>query len=140
MRDSHGLTTLELVIVSSLAAVLLGLSVMTIGHALAREELNGWARTLVHEIGAAQQAAVTRRSTVTASFQNQVFTVVLAGGATLRQETLPSHLTFGATLRSITFDRRGTPGGSSSITLNSTTGGRIYTILIEPGTGRVSLQ
>lgn len=138
--SGRGFTTLELVMVVSLAAVFLSLSAFTIRGAVAREELNGWARTVVHELGAAQQAALTRRVTVTAAFQNQTFTVTLPGGAVLLQETLPIHLTFGAVLRTVTFDRRGTPGGSSSFTLSSTLGGPVYTVVIEPTTGRASLQ
>lgn len=139
-RDSRGLTNLELAVVSSLLAILLSLSAISIRGALAREELGGWARTLVHEVGAAQQAALTRRATVTASFQDQTFAVTLPGGVVLRQETLPGHLTFGATLRTITFDRRGSPGGASSVTLSSSMGGPTYVIVIEPLTGRASLQ
>ncbi len=142
-RREDGLTVIELVTTLTLIGIALGLSTMGIRNVLAREEANDWARTVVHELTAAQQAAVTRRVIdpgVTVSFQNRIYTVVIPGGGVLRQETLPAHLTFGSTLQTVTFDRRGTPGGVSSIVLSSTTGGRTYTISIEPGTGRASLQ
>jgi hypothetical protein len=116
------------------------MSVMAIRGALAWEELNSWARTVVHELTAAQQAAITRRTDVTVSFQHQSLTVTLAGGGVLRHQTLPAHLTFGATLQVVSFDRRGTPGGVSAVRLISTAGGPVYTISIEPRTGRASLQ
>lgn len=137
----RGLTAIELVIVLTLSGVLLGLSAVSIRGAVAREELNGWSRTIVHELTAAHQAAVTRRASVTVSFQDQTFTVALTGGGgTLRRQTLPAHVTFGSPLQSVTFDRRGTPSGVSSITLSSTLGGPVHTIVIEPGTGRASRQ
>ncbi|MDR7421109.1 MAG: hypothetical protein QN159_01375 [Armatimonadota bacterium] len=132
----HGYTLLEAVVVGALAAVLLAVGASNFRTALAREEADGWARTLVHELTAAQQAAVTRRTTVNATFQDRTFTVSVAGGTTLRREVLPSHITFGSTLQTVTFDRRGVPSGVGTLTLSSTTG-RSYTITIEPGTGRV---
>ncbi|MDQ7858238.1 MAG: hypothetical protein QN174_09095 [Armatimonadota bacterium] len=132
----YGYTLLEAVVVGALAAVLLAVGASNFRTALAREEADGWARTLVHELTAAQQAAVTRRTTVNATFQDRTFTVSVAGGTTLRREVLPSHITFGSTLQTVTFDRRGVPSGVGTLTLSSTTG-RSYTITIEPGTGRV---
>jgi spore coat protein U-like protein len=132
----RGYTLLEAVIVGAVAALLLAAGASSVRTALAREEADGWARTLVHELTAAQQAAVTRRATVNATFQDRTFTVAVAGGATLRREVLPAHITFGGTLLTVTFDRRGVPSGAGTLTLSSTTG-RSYTITIEPGTGRV---
>jgi type II secretory pathway pseudopilin PulG len=133
----RGYTMLETVVVGAVAALLLAAGVSNFRTALAREEADGWARALVGELTAAQQAAVTRRATVSATFQDRTFTVSVAGGATLRREVLPAHITFGSTLQTVTFDRRGVPSGAGTLTLSSTTG-RSYTITIEPGTGRAS--
>jgi prepilin-type N-terminal cleavage/methylation domain-containing protein len=135
--SERGYTLLELVVVAALVAILLAIGASSVRNALAREEADGWARTLVHELTAAQQAAITRRTSVAATFQDQTFSVAVVGGGTLRREVLPAHLRFGGALLTITFDRRGVPSGASSVTITSTTG-RSYTITVEPGTGRVS--
>jgi prepilin-type N-terminal cleavage/methylation domain-containing protein len=133
----RGFSLIEWIVVSVVIAVLLSAGFHGVRLALAREEAEGWARTVAYEIAAGQQAAVTRRASVIVEFQNQTFSVVMVGGGTLRRETLPAHLSFGGTQRSVTFDRRGVPSGDSSLSLTSTTTGTTYGFTIEPGTGRV---
>jgi len=137
MWKSRGFSLLELVMVLSLVGLLMSIGVYSFRQVLTREEIDGAARSVANEIGAGQQAAITRRTSVTATFQNQTYSVV-AGGATLRQETLPSHITFGSTLQSITFDRRGTPSGTLTLTVTSAAAGRSYLITIDTTTGRVT--
>ena len=74
-----GYTVLELVIVSAIGLLVLSFSVGGISRAMAREELDGWARAVAAELTAAQQAAMTRRTDVTASFRTsaQSLTVTL---------------------------------------------------------------
>ncbi len=132
----RGYSLIELVVVASLLSVLLTTGAMNMRRALAREEADGWARALVTEIAAGQQAAMTRRTSVTVDFDDRTFTVAALGSGVLRQDTLPQHMTFG-TPRTVTFDRRGVPSGDLTITVSSTSG-RSYTITIEPGTGRVT--
>lgn len=74
---------------------------------------------------------------MTATFQNQTFTIV-AGSQTLRQETLPTRITFGSTAQTVTFDRRGRPSGVATVTMTSTAAGRSYLISIDTVTGQVS--
>jgi hypothetical protein len=135
-----GYTVLELVVVSAIGLLVLSFSVGGISRALAREELDGWARAVAAELTAAQQAAMTRRTSVTASFQHQVFTVVAADGGTLRSQDLPAHISFGAALQAVTFDRRGVPSGASTVTLTSTRADKTYTIRIQANTGRVTVN
>jgi len=122
----------------AIGAIVLSFGVASIGRALAQEELDGWVRAITFDLTAAQQAAMTRRASVTASFQNNRYTIVLNDGGTLSSHTLPSHISFGASLQTVTFDRRGVPSGAASITVKSTRSNRTYTITIEPNTGRVS--
>ena len=137
MRNSRGYTLVELVMAMSMVGLLMAIGVYSFRQALTREEIEGSARSVVNDISAGQQAAITGRSTVTATFQNQTYTILRAG-ATLRQETLPSHITFGSTLQTVTFDRRGTPSGTPTLTLTSTAAGRSYVITIDGVTGQVS--
>ncbi|MCL6554072.1 MAG: hypothetical protein K6W08_13260 [Firmicutes bacterium] len=127
-------------IVSAIGLLVLSFSVGGISRAMAREELGGWARAVAAELTAAQQAAMTRRTDVTASFQHQRFTVVAAGGGTLRTQDLPVHISFGAALQAVTFDRRGVPRGDLEVTLTSARAGKTYVIRIQTNTGRVTVN
>lgn len=138
MSTQRGYTLLELLMVGAVVALLLAVGLTNLRQALAREQVDGWARAVANEISAAQQAAITRRTSVIATFQDQTF-VVAAGGTVLRQETLPSHITFGSILRSVQFDRRGLPTSTLTLTVSSTVG-RSYTITVQTGTGRVILS
>jgi hypothetical protein len=135
-----GYTVLELVIVSAIGLLVLSVSVGGISRALAREELDGWARAVAAELTAAQQAAMTRRTDVTASFQHQRFTVVASGSGTLRTQDLPAHISFGAALQAVTFDRRGVPRGDLEVKLTSARAGKTYVIRIQTNTGRVTVN
>ena len=138
MRTQRGFSLVEVLTVGAMISLLLVAGVSNLRQAMAREEVDGWARAVANEISAAQQAAITRRTTVIATFQDQTF-VIAAGGTVLRQETLPSHITFGSTLLAVQFDRRGVP--SSSLTLSvSSTSGRSYVITVQTSTGRVTLS
>ena len=138
MRTQRGFSLLELLTVGAMISLLLVAGVSNLRQAMAREEVDGWARSVANELAAAQQAAITRRTTVIATFQNQTF-VVAAGGTVLRQETLPSHITFGSTLLAVQFDRRGVPSSGLTLTVSSTSG-RSYVITVQTGTGRVILS
>ncbi len=138
MRTQRGFTQLELITVGALIATLMLMGVTDLRQAMAREQVDGWARAVANEIAAAQQAAITRRTTVIATFQNQTF-VVAAGGTVLRQETLPSHITFGSTLVAVQYDRRGVPSAALTLTVTSTSG-RSYVITVQTWTGRVTLS
>ena len=136
--DQRGRSLIEIVFVSAFISMLLTVGATNIRQALAREELEGWVRAITNDITAAQQAAITRRATVTATFQNNTYTIGAGGGGVLRQDTLPAHITFGSTLQSFSFDRRGTPSSAYTLTMTSTTTGRTFTISIEPVTGRAT--
>jgi Tfp pilus assembly protein FimT len=127
---------MELAVVTALLGVLLSVGALNLRMALAREEADGWVRGLATEIAAAQQAALTRRTTVSVQFEGSTFWVAAVGGGVLRQDTLPAHMTFGTVRRTLTFDRRGIPDGDLALTVSSTAG-RAYSITVEPGTGRV---
>lgn len=132
-----GFSVMELAVVVALLGVLLSAGALNLRGALAREEADGWVRALATEIAAGQQAAMTRRTTVSVEFEGSTFSIVAVGGGVLRQDTLPAHMTFGATRRTLTFDRRGVPSGDLALTVSSAAG-RTYSITIEPGTGRVT--
>ncbi len=132
---------LEVVFVGAIVGLLLSIGVGSISRAMAREELNAAVRALVHELTGAQQAALTRRTDVTVSFQDNVYTVVadpLGARQTLRVQTLPAHLAFRPTPTTVTFDRRGIPRGTLEIQLTSARAGQTYTVTIEADTGQVT--
>jgi len=79
MRTQRGFSLVEVLTVGAMISLLLVAGVSNLRQAMAREEVDGWARSVANELAAAQQAAITRRTTVIATFQNQTF-VVAAGG------------------------------------------------------------
>jgi len=138
--NESGLSALESMIVVTLLGVVMGMSVSGMRHAVARERVDGWVRTMTYDIAAARQAALTRRTTVTVSIAGQTYTIGAAGGGTLRQAALPADITLATTCPAgaCSFDRRGVPTAWGTITVTNTTTGRTYTVRIEAGTGRVS--
>ena len=133
----RGYTLLESVVVLSLLAVALGVGATSMRGAFLREEIDGHARAVIHDIGAAQQQAVAMRATVTVTFQNSAY-LVAAGGSTLRNATVPNHISFGGSATTMTFNRRGIPGGTLAVTMASSTAGRTYSITVDAGTGRAT--
>jgi Tfp pilus assembly protein FimT len=135
VKGQPGYSILELVIVAGLIGVLMALGSVSLRAALLREETEGWARAVANDLTAAQQAAVTRRTAVTATFLNQTYTIT-AGTEVIRQETLPSQITFGSTPQTVQFDRRGVPATSITLTMTGSAG-RSFQIIVRAGTGRV---
>jgi len=125
----------------SLLGVIVGMSVSGMRGAVARERIDGWARSMTYDIAAGRQAALVRRSTVTVALTSGGYTIAAPSG-TLRQATLPADITLSTTCpaAACSFDRRGVPIASGTITLSSAATGRTYTIRIENGTGRVSFS
>ncbi len=137
---TSGLSTLESMIVVVLLGVAVGMSVSGIRGAVARERVDGWVRTMVYDIAAARQAALTRRTTVTVSVTSHAYTIGAAGGGTLRQAILPEDIVLSTTCpaAACSFNRRGVPLAAGTITVTNTTTGRTYSVRIVEGTGRVS--
>lgn len=140
LYSERGYTLIEQVMVLGLVASLFTIGAVGIRGALAREEADGRVRALVYDIAAGQQAAITRRTLVVATFEDRTYTIAVAdaaGSGVLRRETLPEHMTFGPGLQTVTFDRRGIPSAGLTIAVTSTSG-RTFTIVVEEATGRVS--
>lgn len=149
---TRGFTTLEVAMVLPLVGILAFVGLTNLRQALAREESDGWARSMTYDIAAGRQAAMTRRTTVTVSMSDgqgnnasaehpgTVYTIGAGGVGTLRQGTLPSHMTMTTTCSAsaCSFDRRGVPITSGTITITSASTGRTFTITIDSSTGRVS--
>ncbi len=138
--DLRGFTAIEMVMVMSMVGILVTAGAHNVRLALDREQVDGWARSIVYDIAAGQQAAITRRTTVTAAFQKHAYSVAVVGGGVLRSDSLPSQITFGNELQTFSYDRRGTPSNAFSLTVQSTTTGRTYTITVAAGTGRVTFS
>ncbi|MBM3471164.1 MAG: prepilin-type N-terminal cleavage/methylation domain-containing protein [Armatimonadetes bacterium] len=137
-RGERAYSLIELVVVLSLVGILLSLAVHSIRLAAAREEIDGWVRGVAADLSSGQQDAITRRASVRATFMDQTYTIAVDGGAILRQEILPGHITFGSPQQQVVFDRRGVPSAPLTLTVSSISTGRSYTIQVAGGTGRVS--
>ncbi len=137
-RNERAFSVVELVVVLGLVGVLLALGFNSIRLAAAREEIDGYVRALAYEISAAQQAAITRRTNVRATFLDRTYTIFVVDGPVLRHDVAPAHITLGAPLQQVTFDRRGVPSAPLVLPVSSTSTGRSYTIRVADGTGRVS--
>ncbi|MGH2374520.1 MAG: GspH/FimT family pseudopilin [bacterium] len=156
---ARGFSLLEVALVLPLIGILIAAGLTTMRLAIAREEVDGWARSFAYDIAAGRQAAITRRATVTVGLATEnaggsptpepppgtnhpykIYTIGISGGGTLRQATLPSDISMTTTCPAggCSFDRRGVPIATGSITFTSASTGRSFTITIEPGTGRVS--
>ena len=137
-REQRGFTFIELVMVMALTGVLLTAGASTLRRALAREEVDGWARSIAYDIMGAQQAAMTRRTNTVLAFQNQTYSIV-ADSTTLRQQMLPTHISLGS-ITTLSFDRRGIPSAGITLTVTSALSGRSYIITVETVTGRVTFS
>jgi prepilin-type N-terminal cleavage/methylation domain-containing protein len=137
-RSQRGYTLLELAIVLSFAGILAAVGANNLRLALDREQVDGWTRSIAYDIAAGQQAAITRRASVTTTFLNQTYSISVAGGGTLRRDRVPTRITFGGTEQAFTYDRRGVPSSAFSLTIRSTSTGRSYLVSVAPGTGRVT--
>ncbi|HET8678622.1 MAG TPA: GspH/FimT family pseudopilin [bacterium] len=155
---ARGFSLLEVALVLPLIGVLTAAGAMSMRQALAREEIDGWVRSMTYDIAAGRQAAITRRATATVGMATanagggapepppgaitsyRIYTIGVSGGGTVRQATLPSDISMTTTCPagSCSFDRRGIPIAAGTITVTSASTGRSYTITIEAGTGRVS--
>jgi prepilin-type N-terminal cleavage/methylation domain-containing protein len=133
----RGYTLLESVVVLSLLAVALGAGAHSTRQAFLREQVDGQARAVVYDIGAAQQQAVALRTTVTVTFQDSTYSVTYGGGTLLNIVT-PSHISFGGTATTLTFNRRGVPGGTLAVNMTSSAAGKNFAIAVDSGTGRAS--
>lgn len=130
----------------SVALALLGIiivgSTFSIRSSLAREALDGWARSMTLDIASAQQVAVTSRATVNVTLTTTSYTLAISGGNVFRRGVMPADITIANTCASnvCSFDRRGVPTVAGTITLTSTRTGRSFVVTIQSNTGSVSYQ
>jgi hypothetical protein len=150
----RGYTSIEFAVVLVLVGLMLTLCVFSIRSALAREQIDDWARAITYDIESGRQAAVTRRTTVIVTVTAATYTITAVGGGTLRRQTLPSDISLtascgGGMCSSFSFDRRGLliisqspspPPPPNTVTLTSASTGRAYVVTIQSLTGRVSYQ
>jgi prepilin-type N-terminal cleavage/methylation domain-containing protein len=138
----RGYTAIELAVALSLAGIILAASAFSIRLAMARETIDGWARSMTYDIASGQQAAVTWRTTVTITLTTSSYLVATSGGPTFRFAQLPADISITTTCPSniCSFDRMGVPTAAGTITLTSASTGRSYVVTIESNTGSVSYQ
>jgi Type II transport protein GspH len=145
MQRAHpdgGYSAVELAVALSLAGIILAASAFSIRLALARETVDGWARSMTHDFSSGQQEAVTWRTTVTIALTSSSYLVAAVGGQPFRYAQLPPDLSITTTCPSNTcsFNRQGMPTAAGTITLISASTGRTYVITINSNTGSVSYQ
>ncbi len=140
-RSERGFSAIQFLVVLALAMILVTGAVMGFQKAFSREYLDGWTRTMTFDIAAGRQAAITQRATITVTLAASSYLV--ANGATaLKYASLPSDITVTTTCPAgiCSFDRRGVPISTGTITLTSAGTGKSHTITIQSNTGRVSYQ
>jgi hypothetical protein len=137
-----GYSAVELAIALSLAGIILAASAFSIRLVMARETIDGWARSMTYDIASGQQAAVTWRTTVTITLTSSSYLVAASGGPLSRYAQLPSDISITTTCPSnaCSFNRQGVPTAAGTVTLTSASTGRHYTITIQANTGSVSYQ
>jgi type II secretion system GspH-like protein len=145
MRRTHsegGYSAVELAVALSLAGIILAASAFSIRLVLARETIDGWARSMTYDIASGQQAAVTWRTAVNVTLTSSSYLVATSGGRTFRYAALPADISITTTCASnvCSFDRRGVPSAAGTVTLTSASTGRSYVVTIQSNTGSVSYQ
>ena len=139
--NERGYSAFQILVVLALVMILATGAVAGFQKALSNESLDGWTRTMTFDIAAGRQGAITQRATVTVTLSSTSY-LVANGGFTLKYAALPSDLTITTTCPAgiCSFDRRGVPIASGTITLTSANTGRNHIITIQSNTGRVSYQ
>jgi hypothetical protein len=140
-RSEPGYSVIQFLVVLALAGILLAGAVSGIGKAVSREYLDGWTRTMTFDIAAGRQAAITQRATITVTMSTSSY-LVANGSTALKYASLPPDLTITTTCTAgiCSFDRRGVPIVTGTITLTSAQTGLSHVITIQANTGRVSYQ
>jgi type II secretory pathway pseudopilin PulG len=141
-HTAGGYSAVELAVALALVGIILAGSTFAIRLAMARETIDGWARTMTYDIASGQQAAVTWRTTVTVTLTSSSYLVAASSGPTSRYARLPADISITTTCPSsiCSFDRRGVPTAAGTITLTSASSGRTYVVTILSNTGSVSYQ
>jgi type II secretory pathway pseudopilin PulG len=145
MQRAHpesGYSAVELAVALSLAGIILAASAFSIRLVMARETIDGWARSATYDIASGQQAAVTWRTTMNITLTSSSYLIAAPGGPTFRYAQLPSDISLTTTCPSNTcsFNRRGVPTAAGTITLTSASTGRSFVVTILSNTGSVSYQ
>jgi hypothetical protein len=145
MRRAHpegGYSAVELAVALSLAGILLAGSAFSIRLALARETIDGWARSMTYDFSSGQQEAVTWRTAVNITLTSSSYRVSAVAGQPFRYAQLPADISLTTTCPSniCSFDRRGVPTAAGTVTLTSASTGRTYVITIQSNTGSVSYR
>jgi hypothetical protein len=140
-RGERGFSAIQFLVVLALAMILVTGAVAGFKRAFSRENLDGWTRTMTFDIAAGRQAAITQRAAITVTLSPSSY-LIANGGVALRYASLPADITIATTcLASIcSFDRRGVPVATGTITLTSANTGQSHVITIQSSTGRVSYQ
>jgi hypothetical protein len=141
MRSERGFSAIQFLVALALTGILLTGAVMSFGKALSRESLDGWTRTMTFDIAAGRQAAITQRATITVTLSPSSY-LVAQGSVALKYASLPPDITVTTTCSAsiCSFDRRGVPIVTGTITLTSARTGLSHVITIQSNTGRVSYQ
>ncbi len=137
-----GFSAIELSVALSLAAIIVAGASFNILNALAIEALDGWTRSTTLDIAAAQQSAATVRAEVDFTVTSTTYKMAINGGSIIKNAALPKDLTLTTTCTSnvCSFDRRGVPINSGTITITSARTGRNHVITIQSKTGSVTYQ
>lgn len=136
MRAEAGFSMIELAVALGLAGIIITGAMFNMRGAQNRESLDGWARSATLDIAAAQQSAVTQRSTVNITLTSTSYTLAVDGN-TFRVGTMPKDITITTTCASnvCSFDTHGVPTSAGTITLTSASTGASNVITIQSNRG-----
>lgn len=140
----NGFTLVELVVVTLIISILVGMAVPSMNHILARYRLSTAARQLAGDIRYVQQMAVGGESTrvyILFDVGNRLY-FIKKNNQVLEQVQLPQGISFMSVPfsgKQLAFSIDGAPTGAGEIILQNEYAG-LYKVIVMPATGRVRLE
>ena len=135
LLNSRGFTIIELMVVTTVFAILTAIAMPQFRNVQTRFRLDGATRQVFSELMSARAKAVNENTTYTVTFPN-TYTVQIVGSATrtVNLRTLfNSDVTVSSSAATINLSSRGTSDVGSTITVSNSSGSRTVSLKITGG-------